>query len=170
MVTSTRMSLRLDKQIISTLKQKALAEGKSISQFIIDSKSYFDFGLTKDITLRVDYINQIAPASEIYRIDIFFKESTSERILRPLWYELWVLQDVVEDELHTPGSPKEKDFAEYAFRHIARRYKENKNILPDEYGAFILPRRTIKLAKNRGELWSWYDQQVQKSSTTVSPD
>lgn len=157
MVTNTRLSLRLDSRIIAELKQKALAEGKSISQFITDAKGYFDFDLNESISLRVDYIQPVALGSEIYRIDIFFKESHSERILRPLWYELWVLQDCVEDELHTPQNPKSIDFAEYAFRFISKRYKENENTLPSEYGAFMISDRTLKLTNNRAELWEWYD-------------
>lgn len=160
MVTNTRLSLRLNKQVIADLKQKALAEGKSISEFIIDSKNFFDFELTGGIALRVDYIKPIFAGSEVYRIDIFFKETASERILRPLWYELWVLQDIVEDKLWTPGSPNDKDFAEYAFRFIAERFKESNNMLPDEYGAFVWTRRGIKLAKNRTDLWGWYDEAI----------
>ncbi len=158
MVTNTRLSLRLDSKTIADLKQKAIAEGKSISQFIIDSKSYFDFDINEHISLRIDYIKPIKQGSELIRIDIFFRELGSERFLRGLWYELWVLQDCVEDELHTPASPKDIDFAEYAFRFILRRFKECENELPKEYGAFVVPRRTIKLANSRAELWKYYDE------------
>lgn len=160
MVTNTRLSLRLDPQTIKELKEKALAEGKSISEFIVDSKNYFDFELIDGITLRVDYIGPIRAGGEVYRIDVRFKESASQRILRPLHYEIWVLQDVVEDALHTPQSPKDIDFAEFAFRFIARRFKESHNKLPDEYGAFLWPNRTEKLTKSRSELWQWYDEAV----------
>jgi hypothetical protein len=157
MVTNTRLSLRLDSQTIIQLKEKALSEGKSISKFIVDSKNYFDFELIDGITLRVDYISPLKAQSEIYRIDVCFKESDSQRIFRPLHYEIWVLKDVVEDTLHTPQSPRDIDFAEFAFRFISKRFKENGNVLPNEYGAFLWPNRTDKLAESRVNLWQWYD-------------
>ncbi|KKR68327.1 MAG: hypothetical protein UU09_C0011G0004 [Microgenomates group bacterium GW2011_GWA2_40_6] len=161
MVTNTRLSLRLDKKTIAEIKQKAVAEGKSISKFIVDSKDYYDFVVNDNISIRVDYINPVSVGSEIYRIDIFFKEQNSERLLRPLWYELWVLQDCVEDNLHTSQSPKRTDFAEYAYRFIMMRFKESNN-LPAEYGAFIWPNRTPKFAKNRQELWMWLDEAIRQ--------
>lgn len=165
MVTNTRLSLRLEPEVIKELKEKALAEGKSISNFIIDSKNYFDFELIDGIALRVDYINPIRAGSEVYRIDVQFKESGSQRILRSLHYEIWVLQDIVEDALHTPQSPKAIDFAEFAFRLISKRFKKNGNVLPDEYGVFLLPNRTDKLTKSRGELWQWYDEATGSKGT-----
>ncbi len=161
-IAKQRLTLKITEEEIKRLKTQALSAGKTLSDFIVDEVSYYGFKFTDFCTLRIDKIIPIQQGSELMRIDIMFFESGSERVLRALWYELWVSQEYVEDQLRIQYPPTNKDYADFGFRFIANRYKENGNELPSEYGAFATNKTGIKLVKNRNELWNFYDSLSKK--------
>jgi len=156
-IAKQRLTLKLPEEEIKKLKKQAIDTGKTLSDFIIDEASYFEFKFTDYCRLRVDKIAPVKQGTEMYRIDIMFVESGSERVLRALWYELWTSQEYVEDYLRILHSPTERDYADFGFRFIVNRYKENKDKLPTEYGAFVTRKTGIELVKDRAELWNLYD-------------
>jgi len=125
--------------------------------------NYFAYNFVDFCTLKIDKpIVSVKQGSEIIRIDINFIEKKTGKSLRIIPYELWVSQSYVEDQLRINFSPKEKEYAEFSFGFIECRYKENRNILPVEYGAFVTNKNGIRLAKSRDELWTFFDEIAEK--------
>ena len=158
-----RLTLKVSREEIKRLKKLAIDSGKTLSDFIVHETSYFEFGFTDFCRLRIDKISPVRQGTEIIRIDIMFFELGSERVLRALWYELWTSQEYVEDKLQITHSPTDRDYADFGFRFIVDRYRENGSKLPPEYGAFVTKKTGTKLVKNRNELWNFYDLLLEKS-------
>lgn len=121
---------------------------------------YYGYKFTPDITLKIEYTGKVSPDRndrEIYRINVKFIEAKTGKWLRDLWYEIWASVEYIEDELRLSKSPDKKELAEFGFRFVEKRYKENDNELPKEFGAFLTKKHGIKLANNRGEMWKYFD-------------
>lgn len=148
-----RLVISVDKDELQEVKRRISGINTTISEHLMKNtiKSY-RFSLRDWITLKIDYIGEVQIGSECWRINIEFLEANTEKWLRDIWYEVWVSQEYVEDYFKMDRSPTDRDYADFAFRFIEKRYKECKNNLPKEFGVFITKETGKILVNGRNDL------------------
>lgn len=158
MSSKVRLQLFVSDEDARLLKQSAIEKGKSLSDHIVDSAETLFFQLTDFITCRISYIGEVKPHTQFWRIDVDFIETKSGYSLRSGWYEIWASHDFIADFLNLPPdkSLNKKGIAQFAYQFISKRYMENNNELPKEYGAFCSKKTNIQLVKHSGTLLSYF--------------
>lgn len=158
MSNKVRLQLFVSNEDARLLKQSAIEEGKTLSDHIVDSAETFTFNLTDFITCKISYVGEVKQHTEFWRIDIEFIETKTGYWLRSGWYEIWASHDFIADFLNLPldKSLNKKGIVQFAYQFISKRYIENNNELPKEYGAFCSKKTNIQLVKHNGTLLSYF--------------
>lgn len=146
-----RITIFPDPQKAKDLKRQADETGKTLTDYL-SAPIYYGYDFTPHIKLAITYIGPIKQGCDVYRIDVEFRELNTDLNLRPLWYEVWVSEEYVEDEFHLVSGVTNHDLADFGFRYVSKRYKESGDELPKEFGVFISHTTGEKLAKSREEL------------------
>lgn len=156
MSSKIRLQIFVPDEDAKLLKQSAMEENKTLSNHIMDSAETFIFTLTKFITCKISYIDEVKKHTEFWRIDVEFIETKRGYWLREGWYEIWASQEYIEDFLMLSKSPNKRDIAQFAYQFISKRYKRN-NSLPKEFGAFCTRKTGVKLVNSSGALLSNFE-------------
>lgn len=169
MSRKTRLQLFVSDEDARLLKQSAIEEGKSLSNHIVDSAEIFSFQLTDFITCKISYIGEVKAHTQFWRIDVDFIETKSGYSLRSSRYEIWASHDFIADFLKLPPdkSPNKKDIAQFAYQFISRRYIENNNKLPKEYGAYCSRKTGTKFVNHSGTLLSYFEDNSREKNRKV---
>ncbi len=159
MSTKTRIQILVPKEEASILKLSAFEWSRSLADHIVDSAQIFSFTLTDGIICKISHINEVKKHTDFWRIDIEFIESRTGYYLRSGWYELWASHEFIEDFLHLTSDKTltKIDIAQFAYQFISKRYKDNNNELPKEYGAFCSNETGIKFVDASGTLLTHFE-------------
>ncbi len=158
MTDNSQVRLSLPQETINKLKSLAASENKTLSAYLADAASKFDYMFNSKLIARVIYIGAVKKDVDCYRIDIEFL--TEDRVTKvyPLWYEIWASVEFIEDYMHYGGEPSKAEIADFAFALLAKRYLESENTLPKEFGLFCSNKTGIKICKSREELYSHFEK------------
>lgn len=93
------------------------------------------FDLSQKISVDVEHFAPLAVGSSIYRVVFAINEKTTGKLWK--FYEVWLSEEYVGDKKQLSTGSTKDDIFEYATDFLKNRYKESKNVIPSEDGAFL---------------------------------
>ncbi len=97
----------------------------------------FALGEDKQIAAHVIHFAPIAVGSEIYRVIYEVYSDPSKRNFLLKEYEVWLSVSYVEDESRLSHEPTNDEILDFANNYLQKRYKQSKNNIPTESGAYL---------------------------------
>lgn len=93
------------------------------------------FDLTKGISVDVEHVAPLAVGSTVFRVVYAIRETVTGALHK--FYEVWLSQEYVEDKKRLSTEATKEDILQYANDFLKNRYKDSKNVIPNEDGAFL---------------------------------